>query len=96
MPAQVDRSLAVELEFDKVLELIAAHARTHVGRVVIRGLADLPDDTSARVRNALLTKAVAELIEEDGVLSLAGETRRCRGSKRMLRHRRNPVTSSRC
>ena len=72
MPAQVDRSLAVELEFDKVLELVAAHARTHVGRVVIQCLADLSGDTSARVRSALLTRAVADLIEEDGVLSLAG------------------------
>ena len=72
MPAQGDQSLAVELEFDKVLELVAAHARTHVGRLVVRELAACADDSSARIRNALLTKAVADLIEEDGVLSLAG------------------------
>jgi DNA mismatch repair protein MutS2 len=72
MPARLDRSLAVELEFDKVLELVAAHARTHVGRVFVRDLALPPDSGSERVRNALLTKAVADLIEEDGVLSLAG------------------------
>jgi DNA mismatch repair protein MutS2 len=72
MPAQFDQSLAVELEFDKVLELVAAHARTHVGRLVVRGLTVLPEETSACVRNALLTRAVADLIEADGVLSLAG------------------------
>jgi DNA mismatch repair protein MutS2 len=68
----VDRSLAAELEFDKILELVAAHARTRVGRVVIQDLAVVLDDASNRKRNALLTKAVADLIEEDGVLSLAG------------------------
>ena len=72
MPAKVDRSLAVELEFDKVLELIAAHARTCVGRVVVHGLVIPPDDASDRARSALLTMAVADLIEEDGMLSLAG------------------------
>jgi DNA mismatch repair protein MutS2 len=72
MPAQFDQSLAVELEFDKVLDLVAAHARTHVGRLVLRGLTVIPDDTSARMRNALLTRAVSDLIEADGVLSLAG------------------------
>ncbi len=72
MPAQVDRSLAVELEFDKILELIAAHARTCVGRVVVRDLAIPLDDASGRARSALLTMAVADLIEEDGMLSLAG------------------------
>jgi DNA mismatch repair protein MutS2 len=68
----VDRSLAADLEFDKILELVAAHARTRVGRVVIQDLAVVLDDASNRKRNALLTKAVADLIEEDGVLSLAG------------------------
>jgi DNA mismatch repair protein MutS2 len=72
MPAQVDRSLAVELEFDKILELIAAHARTCVGRVVVRGLADPLNVASNRTRSAPLTMAVADLIEEDGILSLAG------------------------
>ena len=72
MPAKVDRSLAVELEFDKVLELIAAHARTCVGRVVVHGLVIPPDYASDRARSALLTMAVADLIEEDGMLSLAG------------------------
>ena len=38
MRAQVDRSLAAELEFDKILELVAAHARTRVGRCVVRDL----------------------------------------------------------
>ena len=72
MRAQSDRSLALELEFDKILELIAAHARTCVGRVVIRDLATPLEDASGRARSALLTIAVADLIEEDGMLSLAG------------------------
>ena len=72
MRAQFDRSLALELEFDKILELIAAHARTRVGRVVIRDLVDLSDNVPDRVRSALLTGAVTDLIEEDGPLALAG------------------------
>jgi DNA mismatch repair protein MutS2 len=72
MRAQVDRSLAAELEFDKVLELVAAHARTRVGRVVVRDLTNLPRDLSDRAASALLTNAVADLVEEDGVLLLAG------------------------
>ena len=72
MPAHAARSLAVELEFDKVLELVAAHARTHVGRSVVRGLTVLPADASARLRNAVLTRAVVDLFEADGPLSLAG------------------------
>jgi DNA mismatch repair protein MutS2 len=72
MRAQFDHSLALELEFDKILELIAAHARTRVGRVVVRELADVPDGVSERVRSALLTRAVVDLIEEDGPLALAG------------------------
>ena len=72
MRAQADRSLALELEFDKILELIAAHARTRVGRVVVHGLAIPLDDASDRARSALLTMAVADLIEEDGMLSMAG------------------------
>ena len=72
MPAQLDRSLALELEFDKTLELIAAHARTCVGRVVICDLAALPGDASDAARRAHLTLAVADLIEEDGLLSFAG------------------------
>jgi len=72
MRAQFDRSLALEFEFDKILELIAAHARTRVGRVVVRDLAGVPDGVPERVRSALLTRAVADLIEEDGPLALAG------------------------
>ena len=72
MLAQSDRSLAVELEFDKVLELIAAHARTCVGRVVVHDNAVAQGDPSDRSQSALLTMAVADLIEEDGMLSFAG------------------------
>lgn len=68
----MDRSLALELEFDKILELVAAHTRTRAGRVSVRHLATLPDDDSDRARSALLTNAVADLIEEGGALALAG------------------------
>jgi DNA mismatch repair protein MutS2 len=67
-----DRSLASELEFDKILELVAAHARTRVGRFVIRGLIEFPEDAAHRIRSARLTNAFADLIEEDGPLTLAG------------------------
>ena len=72
MPAQVNPSLAVELEFDKILELIAAHARTCVGRVIVRDLANPLSSASNRTRSAHLTMAVTGLIEKDGILSLAG------------------------
>jgi DNA mismatch repair protein MutS2 len=72
MRAQVDRSLAAELEFDKILELVAAHARTRVGRCVVRDLASDVNCCPDRTASALLTGAVSELIEEDGVFSLAG------------------------
>ena len=72
MPAQLDPSLAVELEFDKILELVAAHARTRVGRSVIHDISCPVDAISERVRNAFLTRALGELIGEDGMLSLAG------------------------
>jgi DNA mismatch repair protein MutS2 len=68
----VDRSLAVELEFDKVLELVAAHARTSVGRVAVRGLAASVFDDGDRIRPAHLSRAIEGLIEDDGGLSFAG------------------------
>ncbi len=71
MRAQRDRSLAVEVEFDKVLELVAAHSRTRVGRTVVRDLASCPD-VQTGARPALLTRAIAGLIEGDGPLALAG------------------------
>jgi DNA mismatch repair protein MutS2 len=67
-----ERSLASELEFDRVLELVAAHARTRVGRFVVQGLSAVPEDAAERVRSARLTKAFADLIEEEGPLTLAG------------------------
>jgi DNA mismatch repair protein MutS2 len=72
MRAQLDRSIALDLEFDKILELIAAHARTRVGRLAVCDLGSGPNDSRDRAEAALLTLAVADLIEEDGILSLAG------------------------
>jgi DNA mismatch repair protein MutS2 len=67
-----ERSLASELEFDRVLELVAAHARTRVGRCVVRELSILADDAALGVRSAHLTGAISDLIEEDGPMALAG------------------------
>ena len=67
-----ERSLASELEFDRVLELVAAHARTRAGRSVVRGLSSVPRDVTDRIRSARLTTAVDILIEEDGPFSFTG------------------------
>jgi len=65
------RSIDSELEFDTVLRLVAAHARTRVGRVVLTSCAGLADPTDSR-RLADLTEAVGRLVESDGTLVLSG------------------------
>jgi dsDNA-specific endonuclease/ATPase MutS2 len=67
----VKRSAASELEFDKVQELVAARARTSLGRRRITRSSSLPDP-DARRRLARLTSAVQRLLDEDGPLSFAG------------------------
>jgi len=68
----VDRSHASELEFDKVLQLIAAHARSGVGRTFLMQSVDHgPEDDDPRAA-AVLTLALAELIEDGETLSFAG------------------------
>jgi DNA mismatch repair protein MutS2 len=67
----VDRSLASELEFDKVLKLVAAHARTGVGRFIVARLEEAStNDEPARA--AMLARAVSDLIDDDGPLTFAG------------------------
>jgi len=68
----VDRSVATDLEFDKVLELVAAHSRTGVGRVVVEKLAGPLEGRQSALDLALLTSAVLRLLEEDGPIALAG------------------------
>jgi DNA mismatch repair protein MutS2 len=68
----VDRALSSELEFDKVLELVAAYARTGVGRVIVARLEEAPTDDLGPARPALLTQAVSDLIDDDGPLAFAG------------------------
>ncbi|MFV2073478.1 MAG: Smr/MutS family protein [Thermoanaerobaculales bacterium] len=68
----MDRPVAVDLEFDKVLELIAAHARTGVARVVIERLVGPIEGRQSALDLALLTRAALRLLEEDGPIALAG------------------------
>jgi DNA mismatch repair protein MutS2 len=68
----VDRSNASDLEFDKVLELVAAHARTGVGRAVVRALAEPLAGADHRLRAARLSLAVEEIIEDSEVFALSG------------------------
>ncbi len=65
------RSTATDLGFDKVLTIVAAHAKTRVGRLRLSGCFDLPDARSA-CRRAAYTTALTELVGIDGPLPLAG------------------------
>ena len=65
-------SVATELEFDKILKLVAAYARTDVGRSFVEGLAAPLGDDDDGFRAARLSRAVHELIDEDEALALAG------------------------
>jgi DNA mismatch repair protein MutS2 len=67
----VKRSIASELEFDKVQQLVAAQARTGLGRLLLTTDVLLPS-TSESSRLAELTGAITRLIEEDGRLTFAG------------------------
>ncbi|HSN55351.1 MAG TPA: Smr/MutS family protein, partial [Candidatus Sulfomarinibacteraceae bacterium] len=60
-----------ELEFDKVLQLVAAHARTRLGRLLVSAYADLPSFDRA-VASADFNAAVAEAVNRDGPLSFDG------------------------
>jgi len=67
----VKRSVASELEFDKIQLIVAARAQSGSGRRILTadcGL--LPAEESGRL--ARLTEAVERLLDEDGRLSFAG------------------------
>jgi DNA mismatch repair protein MutS2 len=67
----VERSHASELEFDKVQQLVAAQARTSLGRSLLTLSTALPDFRT-RTRLAHLSSTVLELLDEDGPMSFAG------------------------
>jgi DNA mismatch repair protein MutS2 len=68
----VDRSITSDLEFDKVLHLIAAHARSGVGRSFLtQSVVDGSRGGDPRAA-AQLTLALAELVEDEETLSFAG------------------------
>lgn len=65
------RSVASELEFDKIQSIVAARAQSGPGRSLLTtGVGLLPVEESARL--AQLTEAVERLLAEDGRLSFAG------------------------
>ena len=68
----MERSVASELEFDKVLQLVAAHARTGVGRAVVERLTDHAGEREEYSRNARFTIAVQDLLEDEDAFALTG------------------------
>jgi DNA mismatch repair protein MutS2 len=68
----VDRSIASDVEFDKVLQLIAAHARSGVGRIFLERSVVKPHPGGDPDDAARLVLALTELIEDDETLSFAG------------------------
>lgn len=68
----MNRSYSSELEFDKVLQLIAAHARSGVGRSFLRNLFAAPPHDGDPRAAARLTLALEQLIEDGETLSFAG------------------------
>ncbi len=60
-----------DLDFDKVLRMVAAHARTGVGRDLLLQCAPTQDQTQT-LRLGRLTREMEELIAVKGQLSLAG------------------------
>ncbi len=64
-------STATELDFDTVLKLIAAHARTRVGRFFVTDAPTLPDRQQA-LEQAALTRELADMLDDGERLPLAG------------------------
>jgi DNA mismatch repair protein MutS2 len=60
------------LEFDKVLQLVAAHARTGVGRAVVERVTDHGDGREEYSLNARFTLAVQDLLEDEDAFALSG------------------------
>jgi DNA mismatch repair protein MutS2 len=67
----VTSTVAADLDFDKVLQLVAAHARTRVGRFLVADSGSLP--APDRAANLVRLSAQVELLlAEDGPISFAG------------------------
>lgn len=64
-------SIASELEFDKVQQLVAAQARSGLGRRLVATRSNLPTPEES-TDLARLTAAVVRLIDDDGQLGFAG------------------------
>ena len=65
------RSSFAELEFDTTMKLVAAHARTRMGRFLLHSSGELPTVDEA-LRRSAFNSALLELITIDGVLPLDG------------------------
>jgi DNA mismatch repair protein MutS2 len=65
------RSPFAELEFDTTMKLVAAHARTRMGRLLLSSYGALPSCDEA-LRRAVFSAALLELVGIDGPLPLAG------------------------
>ncbi len=64
-------SIAKELDFDTVLKLVAAHARTRVGRFFITNAPTLPDRRKA-LEHAALTRELSSLLDDGERLPMGG------------------------
>ena len=60
-----------ELDFDAILDLVAAHTRTRVGRFLVSEL-NLSLDRQTILDRCDLTAEMAELVEDGGQLALTG------------------------
>jgi len=65
------RSPFAELEFDTTMKLVAAHARTRMGRFLIANCGDFPG-VGAALQGAAFNSALLDLINTDGPLPLDG------------------------
>ena len=67
----MDRPLASELDLDRIMSLVAAHARTRAGRrfILEAPVVPTPEEAAAASR---LTREISELIAEGGPVGLAG------------------------
>jgi DNA mismatch repair protein MutS2 len=67
----VSRAISSDLELDKVIQLVAAQARTRLGRRILTDSVAMPAFDEA-VRLAGLTLQLAHLLDDDGPLTFAG------------------------
>lgn len=65
------RTVSRELDLGSVLELVAAHARTRAGRLLVSAVGPLPSPAAA-VAACALTRELEELVAVNGPLPLSG------------------------